>query len=279
MRNTVSETGLRARSLLLPPLLLALSACSVTPYRDSGPAPGSIDVSSIPDAVPRVEPRSKYGNPSSYVVNGRRYHVLASSKGYVERGIASWYGRKFQGRRTSSGETYDMYGMTAAHKELPLPSYVQVTNLRNSRSVIVKVNDRGPFHENRLIDLSYTAAAKLGIIKTGTGLVEVRAIDPRNFHGKGHTMEVRSGGGGRHSDAATDFYIQVGAFSNLINAENLRMRLADLTLGMVHITEAVVKGTHVYRVRIGPISDVDVADRIVSELRRFGVFEHHIVVN
>jgi len=273
-----TEIHLPGRALLAP-LLMLISACSVTPYRDSGPAPGSIDVTSIPDAVPRVETRSKYGNPSSYVVNGRRYHVMASSKGYVERGIASWYGRKFHGRRTSSGETYDMYAMTAAHKELPLPSYAQVTNLRNGRSVIVRVNDRGPFHENRLIDLSYTAAAKLGIIKTGTGLVEVRAIDPRHFQGKGRTIQVKADGGSTDTDGTPDFYIQVGAFSNLINAENLRMRLAGLTLGMVNITEAVVKGTHVYRVRIGPLTDVDIADRIVAELRRFGVFEHHIVVN
>lgn len=262
----------------MPPLLIMLSACSVMPQRDGGPAPGSIDVSSIPNAVPKVEPRTKYGNPSSYVVNGRRYYVMRSSKGYVARGIASWYGMKFQGHRTSSGETYNMYAMTAAHKELPLPSYVQVTNLRNGKSVIVRVNDRGPFQENRLIDLSYTAAAKLGIIKTGTGLVEVRAIDPRTYNRKARPIKVRAkmktGG-----DKNPDFYIQVGAFSKLINAQNLQVKLAGLTKGMVHISEADVNGARIYRVRIGPLTDVDVADHIVTKLDRLGMFDHHIVVD
>jgi len=267
------------RRFLLPPLLLTLSACSVAPYRDSGPPPGSINVSSIPNAVPKVEPRSKFGNPSSYVVNGRRYYVMASSKGYVERGIASWYGRKFDGHRTSSGETYDMYGMTAAHKELPLPTYVEVTNLKNGRRVVVKVNDRGPFQKNRIIDLSYAAAAKLGIIKHGTGLVEVRAIDPRTYHRKKQTIQAKAGRAGGNNGGNPDFYIQVGAFSKLINAQNLRTRLSDLTAGMVHISEVNVRGMHVYRVRIGPLSNVDVADHIVAELERFGVFDHHIVVN
>ena len=130
------------------------------------------------DVVVRAEPRSKYGNPSSYVVFGKRYHVLNSSQGFVERGIASWYGKKFHGRRTSSGELYDMHGMTAAHKNLPLPTFVKVTNLENERSVILRVNDRGPFHDNRVIDLSYTAAKKLGIVRKGTGYVEVRALQP-----------------------------------------------------------------------------------------------------
>jgi rare lipoprotein A len=276
-RNKQTSTKLYRRAAL-PSLLMLLSACSVMPQRDGGPAPGSIDVSSIPNAVPKVEPRSKYGNPSSYVVNGRRYHVMKSSKGYVERGIASWYGKKFQGHRTSSGETYNMYAMTAAHKKLPLPSYVQVTNLRNGRNVIVRVNDRGPFQENRLIDLSYTAAAKLGIIKTGTGLVEVRAIDPRTYNGKWRSIQVRAGkkSGG---DKNPDFYIQVGAFSKLINAQNLRVKLASLTHGMVHISKADVNGARVYRVRIGPLSDVDVADHIVTELDRLGMLDHHIVVD
>lgn len=125
-----------------------------------------------------MEPYSKYGNPPYYEVNGRLYHTLSSSAGYVERGIASWYGTKFHGRRTSSGEPYDLHGVTAAHKTLPLPSYVLVTNLSNGRNLVVRVNDRGPFHEERIIDLSYAAAGKLGVLPTGTALVEVRAIQP-----------------------------------------------------------------------------------------------------
>lgn len=140
---------------------------------------GDFNAERIPNAVPRVEPRSRYGNPDSYVVNGKRYYVKASSRGYAERGRASWYGKKFHGHRTSSGETYDMYAMTAAHKTLPLPTYVEVTNLDNNRKIIVKVNDRGPFHPGRIIDLSYAAAKKLGMTGHGTAPVEVRALDPR----------------------------------------------------------------------------------------------------
>ena len=132
----------------------------------------------VPDAVPRVEPRSRYGNPPFYEVFGKRYYVLSSSSAYVERGVASWYGPGFHKIRTSTGEPYDMYGMTAAHKTLPLPAYVRVTNLQNGRSVVVRVNDRGPFVGNRIIDLSYTAAAKLDMLRNGTAMVEVRAIDP-----------------------------------------------------------------------------------------------------
>jgi rare lipoprotein A len=144
---------------------------------DGGPMQ-PFDASNVPDAVPENAPRSKYGNPSSYEVFGRRYHVMRDARGYQERGVASWYGTKFHGARTSSGERYDMYSMTAAHKTLPLPTWVRVTNLENHRSVVVKVNDRGPFHQNRIIDLSYSAALKLGIVGKGTGLVEVRALGP-----------------------------------------------------------------------------------------------------
>jgi rare lipoprotein A (peptidoglycan hydrolase)/cell division protein FtsN len=132
----------------------------------------------IPDAVPRLEPKSKYGNMETYVVRGRRYYTKDSSKGHVERGLASWYGPYFHRRKTSSGERYDMYSMTAAHKTLPLPTYARVTNMENGRSAVVKINDRGPFHDPRIIDLSYAAATKLGVVRKGTALVEVRAIDP-----------------------------------------------------------------------------------------------------
>jgi rare lipoprotein A len=132
----------------------------------------------VPDAVPRIEPRSRYGNPPFYDVFGKRYHVLSASSGYVERGVASWYGPGFHAERTSTGEPYDMYGMTAAHKTLPLPAYARVTNLQNGRSCVVRINDRGPFVSNRIIDLSWTAAAKLDMLRNGTAIVEVRVLDP-----------------------------------------------------------------------------------------------------
>jgi len=161
-----------------------LGACSSLrkPEVDGPPVVAEQPVKDLPEnPVPRHEPLSKYGNPPSYVVFGKTYRTLKSSHGFVQRGIASWYGKKFHGRRTSSGEPYDMYGMTAAHKQLPLPTYVQVTNLKNGKQVVLRVNDRGPFHGNRIIDLSYTAAKKLDIVKEGTGLVEVRALDPSNY--------------------------------------------------------------------------------------------------
>ncbi len=148
----------------------------------SGGRPGAStdlsDPSSIPDAVPRQESLSAYGNPPEYEVQGRTYHVLSTSEGYEAEGIASWYGPKFQGERTSSGETFDMYKMTAAHCTLPIPTYVEVTNLENGRKVVVRVNDRGPFEKDRLIDLSYVAALKLGIVASGTARVRVRALEP-----------------------------------------------------------------------------------------------------
>lgn len=148
----------------------------------SRPPSGSsiADLLRTPDAVPRQEFKTRSGNPESYEVNGRRYAVLESSKGYVERGLASWYGEKFHGRKASSGERYDMYGMSAAHRSLPIPTYVRVTSLENGRSVVVRVNDRGPFvdTQQRIIDLSYTAALKLGVVGPGTMRVEVRALEP-----------------------------------------------------------------------------------------------------
>lgn len=158
--------------------VVALAGCGGGGSKRAGGSPQAFDAGNVKDAVPRVEPRSKYGNPRSYVVFGKRYHTRDSSKGFVERGLASWYGKKFHGRKTSSGERYNMYAMTAAHKSLPLPTYVKVTNLDNGRSTVVRVNDRGPFHGGRVIDLSYAAATKLGVVRHGTARVEVRAIDP-----------------------------------------------------------------------------------------------------
>ena len=182
---------------LLILVLLAISACSSQrkPAAD-GPPDVSQPESNLPaDQVPRQEPLSKYGNPPSYVVFGKTYHTLPSSQGFVQRGIASWYGKKFHGRRTSSGEPYDMFGMTAAHTQLPLPTYVQVTNLKNGKQVVLRVNDRGPFHGNRIIDLSYSAATKLDIVREGTGLVEVRALDPSNYHlANNQTLDVDAPG-------------------------------------------------------------------------------------
>jgi rare lipoprotein A len=170
---------MQARLTLTLIAVLIVAACQGSGLRGDGPPKsGSTRIGGLPgDAIPRREPRSNYGNGPVYEVFGKRYTVLPSSRGYQERGVASWYGKKFHGNLTSNREVYDMYQMTAAHKTLPLPSYVRVRNLRNDKSIVVRVNDRGPFVHNRIIDLSYSAALKLDMIRDGTGLVEVTAID------------------------------------------------------------------------------------------------------
>ena len=175
-------------------LTVAVGGCDGTrhagapPATPAGPAPAAAlpppqPPETVPDAVPRYEPRSMYGNPPFYDVFGKRYFVLSSSADYVERGVASWYGPGFHKVRTSTQEPYDMYGMSAAHKTLPLPCYARVTNLQNGRSIVVRVNDRGPFVGNRIIDLSYTAAAKLDMLRNGTAMVEVRTVGPASVPG------------------------------------------------------------------------------------------------
>lgn len=274
------------RRIMLTLFCAGLTACGgssvVFEEQDSAPSERR-NLSSVPDAVPRDEPRSRYGNPASYEVLGKRYHVMASAEGYIEKGISSWYGTKFHGRKTSSGERYDMYAMTAAHKSLPLPSYVQVTNLNNGRKVIVKVNDRGPFHENRIIDLSYAAAYRLGILGKGTGFVEVRAIDPSQPApvtriASSNEAPVR-GTNESPTDKVINLYLQVGAFISRDNAERLHSRLLDAALGNTLISQVQSNGNTIYRVRLGPILDVDIADQLVNKLASLGIHNSRIVTD
>jgi rare lipoprotein A len=281
-----------------------LGGCSVAPTgvdeglmgTDAYPARPP-DVSKIPDAVPRPEPLSKYGNPPSYQVDGKTYYVMPSSTGYRERGIASWYGTKFHGRRTSSGEPYDMYAMTAAHKTLPLPAYVRVTNLRNQRSVVLRVNDRGPFVADRVIDLSYTAATKLGILGPGTGIVEVVALNPEAPDTPSPSTTRLTAAGALDGspgqtaappppDRAPAFpshdpalFLQVGAFLDASNAEHLRDRLMGTAHAPTRITEASSAARRIYRVRIGPLDSVEQADSLAARLRTMGITEARIVVD
>ena len=255
-------------------MTLLLVACSHQPIVQSPgeDGPGDIPINEdTPDAVPKVEVRSHYGNPPSYIVAGKRYHVLTSSLGYVEQGIASWYGKKFHGRRTSSGEPYDMYAMTAAHKSLPLPTYVRVTNLENGRATILRVNDRGPFHGNRIIDLSYAAAKKLDIIGAGTGLVEVQAINPMQpMHTQSASLLTVS--------RDPDVYIQVGAFARRQNAETLRDRLKLHNLGEIEIQPSKDPEQTLYKVRIGPLATVDLADQTSQRLQALGWQDYRVVI-
>lgn len=218
------------------------------------------DVTQVPDAVPREEPLAKYGNKSPYTVLGETYRVLSSAKGFKQTGKASWYGQKFHGLRTSSGEKYDMYAMTAAHRNLPLPSYVRVTNLANDKSVIVKVNDRGPFHSERVMDLSYAAAARLDILKTGTGKVRIEALDPADFAAQAAKAPTPA------PDVASDeprFFVQVGAFSARGNASALQSRLLELIYAEVN----VVQGDGVHRVHVGPFFNRDDAEKAATLIR------------
>ena len=272
--SNCAVTGLLTGTLLAAVLFTGCSSRDLLEPDDAAP-PAPLDVSNIPNAVPRPEPLSRYGNPASYVVNGKRYYTMPSSKGYKERGLASWYGTKFHGKRTSSGEPYDYYAMTAAHRSLPLPTYVEVKNLQNGHSVIVKVNDRGPFHQNRIIDLSYTAAVKLGILGYGTGLVEVRAIDtsePEPAHRPGSGQEPEAAR--PVTQEKPRLYLQVGAFRERRYAEHLRADLEAQKLGKVSIV-GPAGGNTLYKVRVGPLQDAGEVDRINRELKTLGINDGH----
>ena len=242
-------------------LLLMLTAC--TGVRDSAPANYTKQWDEIPDAVPVAVKPSKYGNPDKYTVMGKTYYVKDSSDGFRQKGIASWYGSKFHGRRTSSGEEYSMYSMTAAHKTLPIPVYVEVTNIDNGRIAIVKVNDRGPFHEGRIIDLSYAAATKLGVAQSGTANVKIRVVTSET--GKKRqvgNVPVKS------STAESDkLYVQVAAFSTEKNALQHLEKLKDEGFFDVRLYQEAKKGKIIYRVRIGPLPTEHVAKNVLAQLK------------
>ena len=268
------------RAIIATAVALALVACGSAPQRSSPsvpersrPPPPPSDLDSIPDAVPRIEPRSSRGNPVSYEVFGKRYYLLASAEGYKERGVASWYGPDFHTRPTSSGEPYDMYAMTAAHKTLPIPAYARVTNLSNGRSVVVRINDRGPFVDNRIIDLSYTAAHRIGMTQAGTAFVEVEVITP------GSLQEAASGIAPQApvSLVAGNLYLQAGAFGVVANATQMQARLRAAGIGNVTVLNPDVQ-VGLYRVRVGPLADVAAFDDLSARLAALGI-ETHLVTD
>ena len=247
---------------------LVLVACSSSRkggyYEDDGPPDRKVDLSTVPDARPRPEPLSKTGN-QPYVVFGKRYVPLKSAAGFRQKGVASWYGKQFHGRRTSSGEPYDMYAMTAAHRILPLPSYARVTNLANGRSVVVRVNDRGPFKSDRVMDLSYAAATRLGMIGTGTALVEIVAIGENTpaYAPDHETASVTR-------QASSLLYIQLGAFSNRDSAYQLRQQLHDAGYTDAMVSETLRGSLRLYRVRLGPLDSQQQGDALLAALREAG---------
>ncbi|MGH8398145.1 MAG: septal ring lytic transglycosylase RlpA family protein [Gammaproteobacteria bacterium] len=272
---------------IVPALAMTMflfAGCAQFPTQDHGPAM-PVDVSQVPNAIPRNEPKSPYGNPPSYTVNGQTYSVLPNCAGYHERGIASWYGSKFHGGRTSDGETYDMYTMTAASKVLPLPCYVQVTNLQNGKSVIVKVNDRGPFVANRIIDLSYAAASRIGMLGNGTALVDVSAVtpgEPTPPIGAGSNVPMQSGAPSVNAATGTatkpQIFVQVGAFANQSNAERVLRRLQASAISRAFILTEIQNGITFYKVRIGPMPDVNNVDNLTMELGTLGFKNTQVVI-
>ncbi len=272
----------------------ALTACSATRWEE--PAPRSTAATPVTPGSGNTAPlnqdmtRTKAGNPPFYEVFGVRYQVMNKSTGYREQGIASWYGKKFHGRSTSNGERYDMHRMTAAHKTLPLPTNVRVTNLQNGRSVIVRVNDRGPFVKNRLIDLSYAAAQALDIVGAGTAPVEVTALDT------GYTGSITTASATQPpapqrapnplnpisaavaAEPAPVMYVQVGAFGEPGNAQNLATRLAGQGISGVSVQSPDASSPNLYKVRIGPFSDIADYDRIVARVAALEITTTHLVV-
>ena len=285
---------------------MVLAACSSTPRRGTEHAKPLPPPGNVADAVPRTEARSSHGNPPFYDVNGQRFQVLANANNYVERGVASWYGPDFQGHNTSSGERYDMYGMTAAHKTLPIPCYARITNLSNGRSVVVRINDRGPFVGNRIVDLSYSAATRLDIVRTGTAFVELRTVGPGTLAEAVTTPILAAAPITAPAAAVTTptaaviaapalpaatptpamqppvpeapeaaatpvaLYIQVGAFADESNAQRLVERLQNAGVPRVFSLANADSGRMLRRVRIGPISTVEDFDRLTAQLAALG---------
>ncbi|MFL0803737.1 MAG: septal ring lytic transglycosylase RlpA family protein [Agarilytica sp.] len=254
--------------------IVLLTACEnlwVVEEQDRGPDQ-PLDVSHIKEPIPREELRTIAGNKTPYKVLGKTYHILSTPEGYREKGVASWYGEKFHGRHTANGEIYNMYGMTAAHKTLPIPSYVRVTNIENRRSIIVRVNDRGPFHGDRVIDLTYTAAKKLGYERSGTAKVSLEYIDPSTYHA---THPQSSSGGAKVANNGVSVsgsglkapepedsggyklpentYLQAGAFGKKASAEAFKVKLKTLSALPIRIRPPS-RRKDLYIVQIGPVT-------------------------
>ena len=256
--------------------VLFVTACSSPAPRYSS-RPPAVDVSRVAEPVPWDEPLAEKGNHSPYRVHGKTYTVMHTSQGYHERGIASWYGKKFHGRPTSTMETYDMYKFTAAHKSLPLPTFAEVTNVANGKSVVVRINDRGPFKDDRIIDLSYAAASRLGIVQQGTALVDVRALssDPGNSvvsrtplpepppPAPPETLDVEV--------APQEMFLQIGAFSDLANAWMIVDQLHAAGLEGVRLHSDSSGERLVHKVRIGPVENDARASQLEGTVRQMGL--------
>lgn len=284
----LNALSFRCPVIALLVVTLFLSACSTSRYKmkhDKAPN-GNFDFSAVPDARPKWEPISPRGNKTPYEVNGERYEVIGSARGYVEEGVASWYGLKFHGEETSNGERYNMYEMSAAHKTLPLPTYLRVTNLDNGQKIVVRVNDRGPFHSDRIIDLSFAAANRLGFADKGTARVRLEAITPPN---PSISSSPVSGAAPEDNNLrivpATEStvdrlapFVQIAAFSSSSSAEALRVRVGKATQRSdVFVAESGSGGKSVYRVRIGPFGSEQEAREVRKEVETAGIGEPIVI--
>ena len=301
----VSCSTSRAPQPKAPPVVRATPGLDINRAHKDGAPWWDVDVSRIPDATPTLHTGNYKANP--YTVLGKTYYPMPESKRYVETGTASWYGTKFHGQNTANGEVYDLYGMSAAHKTLPLPAYVRVTNLDNKRTVILRVNDRGPFYSDRIIDLSYAAAKKLGYAETGTARVKVEGIDPQEWWAaKGRpaplmlnepqvaqnsgpvitastgkveqwtpppqqhaaaVVPVQVNAKKNASVAASGQYLQVGAFANPDAAELLRSKLSGMVSAPVFISSIVRNQQTLHRVRLGPIGSQGEIAQVQNSVR------------
>ena len=269
------------RSILSTIIVTSVASCSSTPSTIESPptnsrysieqdrAPsGAIDVSAVPEVFPEPVNRTLAGNRSPYVVLGKTYVILSTEEGYSERGVASWYGEKFHGHKTSNGEIFSMYEVSAAHKSLPIPSFLRVTNLDNNRSIVVRVNDRGPFHGERIIDLSYAAAVKLGYADRGTARVQLDAITVKGSSRDKMTLEDQiSTPETLGNSKQVEKFLQVGAFSDINTAQAVSNKLKGMTDRPIFIRSITNSTNDVFhRVRIGPINDPIEIQQITERL-------------
>lgn len=270
---------LSSLSVIFLVTLLGLTACSTMPGNNTQPVPvvttissrdGApafpVDVTHLKNAKPKYEAKCAYGNPSSYTALGKRYYVMESAKGYSKTGVASWYGTKFHGKTTSSREPYNMLAMTAASPTLPIPTYVKVTNLENGKNVIVRVNDRGPFANDRIMDLSYAAAKKLGYAEKGTAHVKVEAI---TFDGPS-SKSVMLASNNTHQATKGKFYLQVGSYQQKVKAQQIKTRVAQLTHQSARIQTVTLNDKTLYRVQVGPLLNNQQKSSLVDQLQQQG---------
>ncbi|MEM8497308.1 MAG: septal ring lytic transglycosylase RlpA family protein [Pseudomonadota bacterium] len=284
---------------LIIALIVFVQACADAPVqRDGAPKTSKSALMRVPDAIPKTEKVTRAGNKNPYSVFGKTYYLLSQARGYKARGTASWYGTKFHGRRTANGEVYDMNAMTAAHKTLPIPCYVRVRNTKNNKTIVVRVNDRGPFHGDRLIDLSYAAAVRLGFADQGTAPVEIEVLTPGVNDSKrslasipiaesrplvqakpdpvssvrvvpaGRVANQVKAGDTAIAKGDDEWYLQAGAFNTESAAVQLQNRLQYITSLPVSVKKLSAEGTanNVFRVRIGPSKEQSVLQKLQHEM-------------